>query len=154
MQMQKNRRRWFCSLGLLAAAIGALGLTGCGRQGCRPHGHDPAQRAEWVAKKIASELDLNDAQKAKLDIVKQEILAHLEKGKHEREEASRTISAQIRSKQLDTEKLQALMERRHKHMEEISPSVLAKIADFHASLTDEQKEKAAQKFEKFHRHWR
>ncbi len=148
--MLKNRRRWFFSLGLVAA-IGALGLAGCGRQGCR---QDPAQRAEWVARKIASELDLNDAQKVKLDIVKQEILAHLEKGKQEREEASRTILAQIRSKQLDTEKLQALLERRHKRMEEISPSVLKKIADFHASLTAEQKEKAAQKFEKLHQHWR
>lgn len=151
--MLKNRRRWFYSLGLLATAIGAFGLAGCGRQGCR-HGHDPAQRAEWLTKKIASELDLNEPQKAKLDLVKQEILAHHEKGKQEREEAFRTILAQIRSKQLDTEKLQALMDRRHKHMEEIAPSVLQKIADFHASLTDEQKEKAAQKLEKLHSHWR
>jgi uncharacterized membrane protein len=150
--MPKNRQRWFFLLGLLAA-IGTLGLAACGRHGCR-HGQDPAQRAECVAKKIASELDLNDAQKAKLDLVKQEFLAHREKGRQEREEAFRTILAQIRSKQLDTGKLQALLDRRHKHMEEIAPSVLAKIADFHASLTDEQKEKAAQKFEKFHDHWR
>lgn len=152
--MLKNGRRWFLSLGLAAAAIGAFGLTGCGRHGCRSHGHDPAERAEWMTKKIASELDLSDAQKAKLDIVKQEILAAREKGKQEREEAFSTILAQIRSKQLDTGKLQALMDRHHKHMGEISPSVLSKIADFHASLTDEQREKAAQKLEKLHNHWR
>lgn len=152
--MRKNRRRWFFSLGLLAAAVGALGLTACGHRGFRHHGHDPAQRAERLTKKIASKLDLNDAQKAKLDIVKQEILAHREKGKQEREEAFRTILTQIRSKQLDTGKLQAMMEQRHKRMEEIAPSVLQKIADFHASLTDEQKEKAAQEVEKMHDHWR
>jgi uncharacterized membrane protein len=151
--MPANRRRWFWTLGLVAAAIGALGVAGCGRYGCR-HGHDPAQRADWIAKKIASELDLNDAQKAKLDLIKQEFLAQREKGKQEREEAFQTLLAQIRSKQLDTEKLQALIDRRHKHMEEVAPTVLKKIADFHASLSDEQKEKAARKFEKFHSHWR
>ena len=151
--MPKNRRRWYWSLGLLAAATIAVGLTGCGRCGWRHHDKDPAQRAEWITKKIASELDLNEAQKAKLELVKQEFLAQREKGKQEREEAFQTVLAQIRSKQLDTEKLQALIEQRHKRMGEAAPSVLKKIADFHASLSDEQKEKAAQKFEKFHSHW-
>ena len=151
--MPTHRRHWFWALGLIAAAIGALGVAGCGRHGCR-HGHDPAQRAEWIAKKIAKELDLNDAQKAKLELVKQEFLAQHEKRKPEREEAFQTVLAQVRSKQLDTAKIQALIERRHKHMEEAAPSVLKKIADFHASLTDEQKEKAARKLEKLHSHWR
>lgn len=151
--MPKNRRHWYWSLGLLAAATVALGLSACGRCGWRHHG-DPAQRAEWIAKKITKELDLNDAQKAKLELVKQEFLAQHEKRKQDREEAFQTVLAQIRSKQLDTAKIQALIERRHKHMEEAAPSVLKKIADFHASLSDEQKEKAAKKFEKFHSHWR
>lgn len=151
--MPKNRRRWYWTLGLLGATAVALGLAACGRYSCRHHG-DPAQRAEWITKKIASELDLNEAQKAKLELVKQEFLAQREKGKQEREEAFQTILAQIRSKQLDTEKLQALIEQRHKRMGEAAPSVLKKIADFHASLSDEQKEKAAQKVEKFHSHWR
>ena len=150
--MPTNRRHWFWILGLVAAAVGALGLAGCGRHGCR-HAHDPAQRAEWITKKITSELDLNDAQKARLELVKEEFLAQHEKRKQEREEAFQTVLAQIRSKQLDTEKLQALIQQRHKHMEEVAPSVLKKIADFHASLSDEQKEKAAKKFEKFHSHW-
>src|SRR5512134_1811409 len=128
MQMPKSRRVWFLSLGLVTAAMGALVLTACGRHGCR-HGHDPEQRAEWMTKKIASELDLNDAQKAKLDLVKQEILAHRERGRQEREEAFGTALAQIRSKQLDTQKLQALIEQRHRQMEEAAPSVLKKIAD-------------------------
>ena len=150
--MPKNRRYWYWTLGVLGAVAVGLGLAACGRHGCR-HAHDPAQRAEWVTKKIASELDLNEAQKAKLELVKQEFLAQREKGKQEREEAFRTVLAQIRSKQLDTEKLQALFEQRHKRMGEAAPSVLKKLADFHASLSDEQKEKAAQKLEKFHSHW-
>ncbi|MGA7105200.1 MAG: Spy/CpxP family protein refolding chaperone [Candidatus Deferrimicrobiaceae bacterium] len=152
--MPKNRRRWFFSLGLLAAAVGAIGLTGCGHRCWRHHGHDPTERVEWATGKIASRLDLNDAQKAKLDIVKQEILAHREQGRQEREEAFRTILAQIRSKRLDSGKLLALMEQRHGRMEEIAPSVLRKVADFHASLTDEQKEKAAQELEKMRDHRR
>lgn len=150
--MRTTGRRWFFTLGLLAAVAGLIGLAGCGHR--YRHKHDAAERAEWMTKKIASKLDLNDAQKAKLEAVKQEILAQREKVKQERDEEFRTVLAQIRSERLDTEKLKALIERHHKRMEELAPSVLQKIADFHASLTDEQKEKAAQELEKMHGHWR
>jgi len=152
MNMRTYGRRGLFTLGLLAAFVAAVGMAGCGHR-CR-HKHDPAERAAWVTKKIASKLDLNDAQKAKLEIVKEEILAQREKARQEREEEFRTVITQVRSERLDTGKLKALITRRHQRMEEAAPSVLQKIADFHASLTEIQREKAAKEIEKMHGRWR
>jgi len=142
--MHRHRFRWFFPLALVGAAITAFGAAGC-----HHHRHDPAHRAEWVTKKIASELDLNDAQKAKLEAVKLEFLAVHERNKKQRLETLDFALTQIRAKELDTAKIQQMLEQRHKQWIDAAPSVLKKAAEFHASLTDEQRETAARKLEKF-----
>ncbi|MFO0765980.1 MAG: hypothetical protein U0231_04135 [Nitrospiraceae bacterium] len=53
----------------IALVAGLLGASACHRH------HTPAERADWMTSKIAKHLDLDGQQKAKLGVVKDEVLA-------------------------------------------------------------------------------
>jgi protein CpxP len=65
MSMQNTFRVVVGTLVLAGALVGA---------GCHRH-HTPSERADWMTGKIAKHLDLDDQQKAKLAVVKDEVIA-------------------------------------------------------------------------------
>lgn len=131
---------------LLALAGGSSGLSGCAP-------HTPEQKAEWITSRISSQLDLNAAQKTKLEAVKQAIL-----DLHKSHQADRTqlvdgLKQAILADHLEAKKVKAIMAQRQKLMNENFDAVFPKIADFHDSLTPAQKKKAATWVEKIAHHW-
>ena len=93
---------------------------------------------------IAEVLDLNEPQKEKLQEV------------HESMKEARQAFAQVRlqtldevlelvsSETLDQNRVQQIVKRHQALVDEFAPKVTAKIADFHAVLTPEQKSKATE----------
>lgn len=137
---------------LAATAVMAIGIaaTGCDRP-CRP---SPEKKADWMAKKIASKLDLNDAQKAKLSRIKEEVLARMKNESAGREKTGREAIALVKSDRLDAAAVNRIFDEREAAMKRLKPFIVEKIVEFHAMLTPEQRAKLADYMEKHHRRWK
>lgn len=131
---------------VILAVGGLLGATGCTHP-------SPEKRAEWVVSAIKRKLDLNDEQKAKLDAVKQAFLDTRKAHEGDRKKHFEEVKQMILSDKLDANKVKALMQERHKAMEQGFDPVFSKVQEFHASLSPEQKKKAVELMDKFSSHW-
>jgi Spy/CpxP family protein refolding chaperone len=105
--------------------------------------HSLADRADWITKKISSELDLNDKQKAELQRIKKEIL---EKRKEmDVKMIPDGIVDQIRLTQIDEAKVNKAFETNGTKREQMRIFMTKKFIEFHAVLTPEQRNKLADK---------
>ncbi|MBL7713970.1 MAG: Spy/CpxP family protein refolding chaperone [Bdellovibrionales bacterium] len=138
----------FRKLGFVVLGIATLGIAPLAFSGCRHH-RSPEHRAEWVVKKIKGELDLTEVQVAKLNSIKDEFLAERKAHDSKRRLAMDEFLKQVRSDKMDTAKIQGLIDERRTHMDQVGPKIVARIAEFHAMLTPEQRNKAADKLQKF-----
>lgn len=135
---------------ILAVTAGALFLAGCNRH-CGWHSKSPEEKAEKVTKRIASELDLNEAQRAKLDAIKDDILAHKADFGSLREGFRGEMLGQIRAESVDAAKLNGDLEQREAKAKELRAFMVAKFAEFHAILEPAQRERLASRIES---HWK
>lgn len=145
--MKHRHHHGFKKLGLAVMGFVSLGMASAAFSGCRHH-RSPEKRAEWVVKKISSELDLTDVQVAKLNSIKDEFLAERKAHEGKRKVAVDEFLKQVRSDKMDTAKLQSIVDDRKLHMDQMGPKLVARIAEFHAMLTPEQRNKAADKLQK------
>lgn len=136
---------------LVLATVGLIAIAGLA--GCRRGAHlirNPEKRVEWIVNHISKELDLNDAQKAKLKIMAQDIKAKHKAMRAENAQNFDQFTAQIRKDKLDMNVINSLIDKKHETMQQIRPFALEKLTEFHAMLTPEQRNKLADKMEKFH----
>lgn len=110
---------------------------------CHRH-HSPAERAQWMADKVAKELELDAPQKAKLASAKDEFLAARAAAQQEHRALMETLLAQVQSDRLDQAKLARLFEQHQALQRQTLDRVLPKMAEWHASLTPEQKAEAVE----------
>ena len=115
---------------------------------CYRH-HTPEQRADWMVGKITKELDLDEQQKAKLAVVKDEMLAAFSESKKERRAKMEEVIAQIQSERLDEAKLTQLFEEHQAGQTRMLKRVLPKAAEWHATLRPDQKAEAAEHLRKW-----
>ncbi len=143
------RRIFRFAVPVVALVGAACLLSGCHRRcGWR---HDPEQRANWIAKKVASELGLDAAQKAKLDTIKSALLARQGDFKALHAGLKDLLIGQIRASAIDTGKINQALDEREAKMKELRGFVVGEFAEFHAILTPAQREKLAAKLEKLDR---
>lgn len=121
----------------------ALIFTGC-------RAHSPNGKAEFMVDYIAETLDLNDQQRAQLEDIKAEFLAKAGE-MHAQREAMRTeLMAELRKEEIDQQRLKALIAQKREQMAELMDLAVVRLAEFHRTLTPEQKEKLVAKLEWFH----
>ena len=121
----------------------ALIFTGC-------RAHSPNGKAEFMVDYIAETLDLNDQQRAQLEDIKVEFLAKAGE-MHAQREAMRTeLMAELRKEEIDQQRLKALIAQKREQMAELMDLAVVRLAEFHRTLTPEQKEKLVAKLEWFH----
>ncbi len=132
------KKGYAAALALAVATV--FVVTGCYRT--------PEQRAEHVVKMIASDLDLNDAQKAHLDRIKDEFLAKRPEMAKLREETVKEANALMRSPEIDKSKLNDLTLKNQTQVADMVGFVSAKFAEIHDMLTPEQREKLVSHIEK------
>jgi Spy/CpxP family protein refolding chaperone len=116
--------------------------------GCHRH-HTPAERADWMTNKIAKHLDLDDQQKAKLMVVRDEMVAARAESQQEHKAIMEEVIAQVHSDRLDQSKLTQLMERHQAEQKHVMQRVLPKVAEWHATLRPEQKTEAVEHIRKW-----
>lgn len=133
----------------IAALIGVVGisLTACGH-----HRDSPADKADWVVKKMTRKLDLNEDQQLKLRDVTDIFVDQRESHRSERSEQFEQVLAQVRKPELDKALLTQMVDNHQQRVAEVSPQVIDKLAIFHASLDDEQKEEIADRLMRFRKH--
>lgn len=127
--------------------VTALAFGSCRRNHCRV---SPEKKVDYAAKRIASELDLTDAQKTRLDLMKAEIVAKMKEHRKDRAEQHKKIIDLVISDELDRGNLEKIADQKHAKMQELRPFVIDKIIEFHKMLTPEQRQKLAEKIDKFH----
>ena len=128
-------------------SVAAFSITACGH-----HRHNPEEKAEWIVKKVTHKLDLNEDQQTKLKAVSDEFVAHHREHKKTKNAHMETLLKEVRKPELDKEALNGMFEEHQKHMSNLAPKMFDKLAIFHASLDDEQKEELADKLEHFKKH--
>ncbi len=122
--------------------IGVAGLTGCRR-------HSPGQKAEFMMDYVSETLDLDEGQQAHLDQIKDEML---EKGMQMRADKTAMHSelvAQLRSEAIDQDRLKSMVTEHRIKMEALIDLGIVRLAEFHKTLTPEQREKLVAKLESF-----
>ena len=129
-------KKWFPVI-LLA---GTYLMTSC-------RAHSPEERAEWVSKRIVSQLDLDAAQQTKLAAVKTEWVAFQISQREIRRGRLSELSAAIESGKLDAARVTAMMDDGIKAMRKESPRLIALVSDLNASLNAAQRATLAKKIE-------
>jgi periplasmic protein CpxP/Spy len=121
-------------------ALSALVVTGCYRT--------PEQRAEYYVQHMAKELKLDDAQKAKLEKIKEEFLARRPEMAKMREETVKEANELMRSSEIDKTKLEALTSKNQAQVDDMIRFISAKFTEIHDMLTPEQRDKLVTMIEK------
>jgi Spy/CpxP family protein refolding chaperone len=143
------RNKYTIPIIVLLTALLTIVFTSC----C--YHRTPEQRAERVVKHLISTLDLDAAQKTKLEKMKEEFLARRPDMVKTREESFNEVTEMMKSPQIDQEKLNARMEKIQVQASDLIRFASAKFVELHDMLTPEQRKKLADEIEKhaqrFHR---
>jgi Spy/CpxP family protein refolding chaperone len=133
--------------GLYILLIGML-ISGVSLfSGCRrpSHGH----KAEFMVDYISETLDLNESQQAQLDQIKDELMVKFRQMHAGKESMHADLVAQLRREEIDQAHVKAVIAEHRAQMDEIVDLVVLRLAEFHRTLTLEQKEKLIAKIETF-----
>jgi Spy/CpxP family protein refolding chaperone len=146
-------------LGLFGASIALGALTACGHRYER-HGWNasPEEHARWrgkVLERVASKLELNGEQKAKLAVAADKLHAQrtaLRGATDPRAEVQKLVAGE----KFDRARAQALVAEKTAAVTSMSPEVIAALADFYDSLNPQQQAKVREFMERrrgwWHRH--
>jgi Spy/CpxP family protein refolding chaperone len=106
---------------------------------------------------LTETLDLNEEQQAKANAIRDEILAKAKAMHSDKEQVHDEIKAQLSSEEIDTARVKELVAERRARMDDMIDLVVDRIADFHRTLSPEQRDKLIEKLEKFekwhHHRW-
>ena len=133
--------------GLYLSIIAVLLLGVVSFAGCRRH--SPGQKAEFMMDYVSETLDLDESQQAHLGQIKDELL---EKGMQMRADKAAMHSelvVQLRSEAIDPDRLKAMVTEHRVKMEALIDLGIERLAEFHKTLTPEQREKLVAKLESF-----
>ena len=133
--------------GLYFSLIAFLLVSVAGFAGCRRH--SPYQKAEFMVDYVSETLDLNEGQKAHLDQIKDELLEKGVQMRAERGTMHSELVTQLRSEEIDQGRLKSLVTEHKVKMEALIDLAIVRLAEFHKTLTPEQREKLVAKLESF-----
>jgi Spy/CpxP family protein refolding chaperone len=98
---------------------------------------------------ISETLDLNESQQAQLDQIKDDLMAKARQMHADKDSMHSELVAQLRSEEIDQVRVKAVIAEHRAQMDEIVDLIVDRLAEFHKTLTPEQKEKLISKIETF-----
>ena len=128
---------------IIGVTVAALATTLLGFAGCNRY-RSPEERITHKMEHIGHHLDLTEQQQGKLDEIKDEILRARSAIHNDHQALFNEVIAQVGSDQLDETATLGLLDRHHALIKQEAPQVIAKVSEFHATLTPEQKSKAVE----------
>lgn len=137
--MAKNVSKLFVVL-LLIVGVAAF-------SGCRRHSH--AHKAEFMVDYISESLDLDESQKEHLNQIKDEVMGKAKQMHADKEVMREELITQLKSEAIDTEAVKEMVAKHRARMDEIIDLLVDRLAEFHKTLTPEQKDKLVAKIETF-----
>lgn len=118
--------------------------------GCRGHRHgSPEQKAEWIAEKISDELDFTENQEAKLDQIKDEVLAKFKEVHTGKKEMHNEVIAKVRNDEITRAYLNSLANKKEALHKKLKPFIIDRVLEVYEMLTPEQRQTLAEKMEDF-----
>ncbi len=127
--------------------IAVLGVGSLVFVGCRHPGHQ--RGAAFMMDYMAEALDLTEAQQTMANSYKDEILAKIKTKHSEKKEMHDELKRQLSGNTIDTVRVKTLIVEHRAGMDDVIDLVVDRIAEFHATLSPEQREKLVSKLEKF-----
>ena len=121
----------------------ALVFTGC-------RSHSANHKAAFMVDYIAETLDLNDTQRSQLEEIKEDFLAKAKEMHAQKETMYAEFRAELLKEEIDQQRVKALMAQKQEQMAEMMDFAVLRLAEFHKTLSAEQKEKLVAKLEWFH----
>jgi Spy/CpxP family protein refolding chaperone len=128
---------------IISVLVSSLGLF----SGCRRSSH--AHKAEFMVDYISETLDLDENQQAQLNQIKDELMAKVGQMRADRASMQEELLAQLRSEEIDQARIKAMIAERRAQMDAIIDLIVVRLAEFHKTLTPEQREKLVGKIETF-----
>ena len=132
-------------VGLFGASIMVGGLTACSSGQHYRHGSmTPERMAEVrgkVVDRVSSKLDLNDAQKQKLNVLADKLQAQRTALVGKAGDPRAQVQAIVAGATFDRARAQALLEEKIRAVQVNSPEVITALADFYDSLNADQQQK-------------
>ena len=141
-------------IGLAGATVLLGSLAACGTRG--PGGWSEERAAEMrtrMVERITDKLELDAAQKGKLDVLADEISAQRKAFRGDSADPRADFKALIAGEKFDRAKAQALLDRKTAAVQGQAPRVLAALADFYDSLTPAQQQQVRERLDKRHGRW-
>lgn len=138
--------------GVFGATILVGGLTACGSRG-EHHGRgdwSPERVTEMrgkVVERVSSQLELNDAQKQKLGVLADQMIASRKALRGESADPRTEMKALVAGDKFDRTRAQALLEQKTQVVQGQGPKVIAAMGDFYDSLTPAQQKQLREKME-------
>ncbi len=125
----------------LLTALLMLAVTGC-------YHKTPEQRAERVVRRLATTLELDAAQREKLEKMKENFLAKRSDMMKMRQETMNDLNEIMLSPQLDQARLNARTEKIQAHTSDLIRFISTEFAELHNMLTPEQRSKLVEEMKK------
>lgn len=116
--------------------------------GCKFH-HSPEDRAERLIRYLSDELDLTKGQQEKLESFKNEMLERRKESQECHKESKAIFMDELKKDSIDQDRFLGMYNNHKPKMDETVKFIISNFADFHESLTAEQKTKLIEKIESF-----
>jgi len=133
--------------GLYISVVALLIAGVAGLSGCRRHSH--AHKAEFMVDYITDTLDLTESQQEQLNRIKDELMEKAQQMHTDKESMHEELVAQLRSEEIDQALVKVKIAEHRAQMDDIIDLMVVRLAEFHKTLTPEQKEKLIAKIETF-----
>lgn len=127
--MLKKKSIW----GIFPLLIAGLMFLG----GC--HKHSPEKTADRIVDELVAKLKLSATQKDQLNATKLELLGKIAEMKKNKEAIHNEVLAELQKDNLDQGQLKKMFAAHKGEMDEIGNLLIDRAAQFHATLTAEQK---------------
>lgn len=144
-------------IGAFGATILVGGLSACGSRGGHGHGPMSEERAVEmrgkVIERVSSKLDLTEAQKQKLGVVADELIAQRKAMRGDGTDPRSELKALIAGDKFDRSRAESLLVQKTEVVQAGGPKMIAALADFYDSLNPEQQKQVREKLEKRRGWW-
>ena len=143
-------------IGLASVTVLLGGLTACGGRGHHGEGWSAERVSEVRAKvvdKISGKLSLDQAQKQKLGVLADQIIASRSAFRGDTADPRADFKALIAGEKFDRAAAQTMLEKKTEAIQGNAPQTINALADFYDSLNPEQQKQVREKLEKRGRGW-
>ncbi|MBI2744309.1 MAG: Spy/CpxP family protein refolding chaperone [Burkholderiales bacterium] len=143
-------------IALTSATVVFGGLSACSSRGDHARGWSDERVTEARGKmveKISDKLELNAGQKAKLEVLADEMIASRKAMRGESGDVRNELQALIAADKFDRTKAQQMLDQKTQALQGSGPKVLAAFGDFYDSLNPEQQKQVRERLERRGHGW-